>query len=285
MQRVSDRVYVETGHLGSNNSVLVADDGLVLFDAPHKPTDAIRWAQTVAAFGEPRYLVNSDHHPDHTIGNNWLGGVGVAHAGTRQRLAYDFPDQEYLDGLIARIDPEAADLVAGFRVRLPSLVFTERLTLHMAGLTLELLHVPGHTANSVIAYFPEDRVILTGDNVCEVGLPSFQDAALGDWFDALDVIEGYDFDVLVCGHGEPADRGVVATYRKRGRELVAEVAAAIASGEPRERAADRIRFEDRIHVSTPDYVGYPGWLLTSFQQRSVRSIYDALVADPGLADR
>lgn len=285
MQQVSDSVYVETGHLGSNNSVLVTDDGLVLFDAPHRPTDAIRWATTVEAFGEPRYLVNSDHHPDHTIGNNWLGGLGVAHEGTRRRLAYDFADQAYLDELIARIDPEATDLVADFHVRLPSIVFTDRLTLHLAGVTLELRYVPGHTANSVIGYCPQERVLFTGDNVCEAGLPSFQDARLRDWFDALDVIEAYDFDVLVCGHGEPGGRDVVATYRKRGRELVGEVAGAIAGGMSRERAVDRIRFEDRIHVSTPDYVGYPDHLLTGFQERSIRSIYDALVADPTLADR
>lgn len=285
MQRVSQRVYVETSHLGSNNSVLVADDGVVLFDTPHKPTDAIGWAKAIETFGTPRYLVNSDHHPDHTIGNNWLGGVGVAHEGTRRRLAYDFPDQAYLDDLIARIDPEAVSLVRDFRVRLPSVVFTDRLTLHLAGLTVELRYVPGHTRNSIVAYCPEERVLLTGDNVCEAGLPSFQDSRLRDWFDALDTIAGYDFDVLVCGHGEPTDRGGVATYRKLGRELVATVAAAVARGEPRERAAERIRFEDRIHVSTPAYVGYPDRLIEGFQERSVHSIYDALVADPTLVDR
>lgn len=285
MQQVSDRVWVETGHLGSNNSALVTDEGTLLFDAPHKPTDAIAWAKTVERFGEPRFLVNSDHHPDHTIGNNWLGGVGVAHEGTRHRLAEEFPDQAYVDALIARIDPDAADLVTDFRVRLPAVTFADRMTLHLGGVQVELRHVPGHTANSIVGYCPQERVLFTGDNVCEAGLPSFQDSDLAHWFDALDVIESYPFDVLVCGHGEPADRSVVDTYRGLGRALVTEVAAAIEAGTSREEAAARIRFEDRIHVSTPDYVGYPDDIITTFQERSVRSLYDALTADPTLADR
>lgn len=285
MQQISERVWVETGHLGSNNSVVATDDGLLLFDAPHKPTDAIAWAKTVERFGEPRYLVNSDHHPDHTIGNNWLGGVGVSHEGTRRRLAEEFPDQGYVDSLIARIDPDAVELVADFSVRLPSVVFSDRLTLHLGGVRLELRHVPGHTANSLVGYCPQERVLFTGDNVCEAGLPSFQDSDLAHWFDALDLIESYPFDVLVSGHGEPADRSVVATYRGLGRALVAEVATAIGAGVPRDDAVERIRFEDRIHVTTPAYVGYPDDLITTFQERSVRTIYDALVADPTLADR
>lgn len=285
MQQVSPRVWVETAYLGSNNSILVTDDGLLLFDAPHKPTDAIAWAKVVEGFGEARFLVNSDHHPDHTIGNNWLPGTGVAHEGTRRRLAEEFPDQRYLDSLIARIDPDAVDLIKNFAVRLPSVVFSDRLVLHLGGVRLELRHVPGHTANSVLAFCPEERVLFTGDNVCEAGLPSFQDSTLANWFDALDLVETYPFDVLVCGHGEPADRTVVSTYRDKGRAVVAEVAAAIAAGVSRDEAAARIRFEDRIHADTPDYVGYPDDLITSFQERSVRSIYDALVADPTLADR
>ncbi|WP_162529791.1 MBL fold metallo-hydrolase [Nocardioides caldifontis] len=285
LKQITSRVHVETAHLGSNNSIVVGDDGLILVDSPHRPTDAIRWNETVSAFGETRFVVNTDHHPDHTIGNFWQGGEVVAHQGTRRRLLEEPPTHEYLADLFARIDPDAVAMLDTYRVRVPNVVFSERLDLHVGGASLELTFRPGHTANSLLAWFPGDAVIFTGDIVCEAGLPSFQDSRLVDWFDAIDAVAEYDFEYLVPGHGEVADRAVVDHYRQLGREVVAEVAAAIAAGHSRDQACDEIRFEDNIHVDTDDYVGYPDSLVEMFQRRSITRIYDDLIDNPELANR
>lgn len=285
LRQLTSRVHVETAHLGSNNSVIVGDDGLILVDSPHRPTDAIRWRETVSAFGETRFVVNTDHHPDHTIGNFWQGGEVVAHHGTRQRLLDEPPTDAYLTDLFARIDPDAVAMMDTYRVRVPNVVFSERLDLHVGGTGLELTFRPGHTANSLLAWCPGEAVIFTGDIVCEAGLPSFQDSRLVDWFDAIDAVAEYDFEHLVPGHGEVAGRAVVDHYRQLGREVVAEVASAIAAGHSRDQACDEIRFEDNIHVDTDDYVGYPDALVEMFQRRSVTRIYDDLLANPQLAHR
>lgn len=285
LQQISSRVHVETAHLGSNNSIVAGDDGVILVDSPHRPTDAIAWNQTASAFGPTRFVVNTDHHPDHTIGNFWQGGEVVSHRGTRQRLTDDPPTHQYLADLFARIDPDAVSMLDEYAVRVPNVVFSERLDLHVGGASLELTYRPGHTANSLLAWFPGDAVIFTGDIVCEAGLPSFQDSRLSDWFDAIDAVSEYDFAFLVPGHGEVADRAVVERYRGLGREVVAEVATAIAAGHDRDQACDEIRFEDNIHVDTPEYVGYPDSLVEMFQRRSIARIYDDLVADPTLAHR
>jgi glyoxylase-like metal-dependent hydrolase (beta-lactamase superfamily II) len=285
MQRVSSRVHVETGHLGSNNSVIVTSEGTILVDAPHKPTDAMRWAQRVAELGEARYLVNTDHHPDHTIGNAWLPGRVVAHERTRARLVSEAPTKAYLRDLLGVIDPEAVPLLDTYEVRLPEIVFSDTLTLHLGEVELRLIHRPGHTANTIIAHCPQEGVVFTGDNVCEAGLPSFQDATVRDFFDALDAVEELDFDVLVPGHGEVGGREIIERYREQGRELVGRVAQAIEAGRSREEACAEIRFEDRIHRGTDAYVGYPEELIEHFQERSIAAVYDQLVAEPELAGR
>lgn len=285
LHQITSRVHVEVGHLGSNNSIIVGNDGLILVDSPHRPTDAIRWNETVSRFGRTRFVVNTDHHPDHTIGNFWQGGEVVAHRGTRERLLTEPPSDDYLRELFSRIDPEAVPWVDDYTVRVPNVVFSERLDLHVGGVSLELTFRPGHTANSLLAWFPGDAVIFSGDIVCEAGLPSFQDSRLVDWFDAVDAVAQYDFEYLVPGHGEVADRAVVDRYRQLGREVVANVAAAIAAGHTREQACDEIRFEDNIHVDTEHYVGYPDSLVEMFQRRSISRIYDDLIDDPRLANR
>jgi cyclase len=139
LRRLTPRVQVETERLGSNNGIVEGGDGTVaLVDAPHRPTDAIAWARTVAGVGTVRFLVNTDHHPDHTIGNRWLPGTVVAHRLTRSRLVEAPPTREYLRDLLAVIDPEAVPLVDDYAVRLAEVTFDDTMTLHVGDLRLEL---------------------------------------------------------------------------------------------------------------------------------------------------
>lgn len=284
-QRVSPRVVVETEHYGSNNSIVIGDDGLIHVDSPHLLSDAKAWAEYSATLGQVRFIVNTDHHPDHTIGNFMIGGEVVGHRITRERLLTEPPTMEYLQDLLGRLDPEGVQYLDGYSVRVPNVLLDTTMTLHLEGASVELTHKRGHTRNSVIAYMPEDKVIFTGDVVCEVGLPSFQDSRLVDWFDALDFVEGYDFDVLVPGHGQVTDRAGVDRYRQMGRAVVAEVADRMARGQEQEQIVAEVRFEDRIHVETPDNAGYPDHLIEWFQTRSITVIYEDLLEDPSLSER
>ena len=188
-QRISPRVIVETGNYGSNNSIIDGGDGVILVDSPHRLSDAVAWRDYVATIGAVRFIVNTDHHPDHTIGNFVMPGEVVSHAETRRRLLTEAPSMEYLTSLFEMLDPEGLPLLEGYSVRVPNVVFDSRLTLHLADATVELTYQPGHTRNSIIAYLPEDRIVFSGDIVCEAGLPSFQDSRITDWFDALDVVD------------------------------------------------------------------------------------------------
>lgn len=284
-QRVSPRVVVETEHYGSNNSIVIGDDGLVHIDSPHLLSDARAWAEYSATLGRVRFIVNTDHHPDHTIGNFMIGGEVVGHRVTRERLLAEPPTMEYLQDLLGRLDPDGVKYLEGYSVRVPNVVLDTTMTLHLDGASVELTHQRGHTRNSVIAYMPEDKVIFTGDVVCEVGLPSFQDSRLVDWFDALDFVETYDFEVLVPGHGQVTDRAGVDRYRQMGRAVVAEVADRIGRGEEQEQIVAEVRFEDNIHVETPTNAGYPDHLIEWFQTRSITRICEDLRETPSLSER
>jgi cyclase len=285
VEQVSPSVFVETGFLGSNDSAIVTPDGLVLIDAPHKPTDAKAWAQTVSALGEVRYLVNTDHHPDHTIGNRWLPGTTVSYRGTRETLENAAPTREYLRDLFGRIDPAAVPLVDSYEVRLPEITYTGELSLYVGGRRVDLYFVPGHTANNTVIHLPDEGVVFTGDNVCSAGLPSFQDSELHDWFAALDFIDSLAPRVIVPGHGDIGGPELVGRFRELGRELISEVAAGMRNGTGLATLADRIRFPDNIHVDTEAYVGYPDDLIETFQRNTITRLHRDLGTDPELATR
>lgn len=284
-QWISQHVVVETEHYGSNQSAIVGTEGVALVDAPHLPSDALSWGYFVQRLGRVRFLINSDHHPDHTIGNRFLPGEVVAHAETRRRLESEAPTMEYLEDLLGRLDPTGSHLLDDYSVRLPTILVENSLSLELGDVHLELRAQRGHTRNNVLTYLPEDRVLFTGDIVCEAGLPSFQDSRLTDWFDALDAVEAYDFDLVVPGHGTVTDRAGVQRYRELGRSFIAEVGQRLAAGQEREQIVAEARFEDNIHIATPRSAGYPDDLIESFQIRSVSRILDDLEESPELLSR
>ena len=286
LRRLTGRVSVETGHLGSNNGVVEGGDGtLALIDAPHRPTDAIAWARTVQAIGTPCLLINTDHHPDHTIGNRWLPGTVVAHRLTRERLLHEAPSAAYLRDLFSVIDPDAVALVDDYEVRLPAISVEQSLTVHTGDRRLELHHVPGHTANTLFVHVPEEGVLFTGDNVCNLGLPAFLDASVATFFSALDRAATFSFKYLVPGHGEPGGPELIERHRALGHELVGRVAEARERGASREECSAQIRYEDLIHAATGAAPGYPETLVEHFQRRSIERIVDELDGDPGLRER
>ena len=113
IQEIAPGVFVETEHLGSNNAIVSTRGGLVLIDAPHRPTDAMAWRRTAAAMGEVVYLINTDHHIDHTMSNHFLAGMVVSHEIARSQLVENAPTPDYVRELVAVIDspppPPAAD--------------------------------------------------------------------------------------------------------------------------------------------------------------------------------
>lgn len=286
-QQITPKVIVETEHFGSNNSIVLGNEGLVLIDSPHTLTDATNWRRYAEGFGPIRFVINSDHHPDHTIGNFVMPGDVVGHKETRARLlSSEAPTREYLIDLMNRIDPASVKVFeSDYQVRVPNIVFDSHLDIHLGDISLELTFQPGHTRNSVITYFAEDQVIFSGDIVCEAGLPSFQDSKIVDWFDALDAVDRYDYEFVVPGHGNVTNRAGVQRYRELGRQVVAQVAERMERGHELHQVVHEVRFEDNIHVATDTCAGYSDEMIEVFQVRSISRIYQDLQEAPELVNR
>ncbi|MFT4087482.1 MAG: MBL fold metallo-hydrolase [Gordonia sp. (in: high G+C Gram-positive bacteria)] len=101
---------------------------------------------------------------------------------------------------------------------------TDREVISAAGLTIRVLHTPGHTADSTsfLVEWEGRRAILTGDTILGRGTTVLdpRDGGLGDYFNSLDrlIVDASDA-VLLPGHGpDHAELGPVARYYKAHRE-------------------------------------------------------------------
>ena len=93
MQQISSALFVNTEisrpipSLGSNNSFVVTSEGVVMIDTPMLPTYAIKWRDEIGKRGVVRYIINTEHHTDHTSGNYFFPGTIIAHQGVREMFS------------------------------------------------------------------------------------------------------------------------------------------------------------------------------------------------------
>ncbi|MFC1893844.1 MBL fold metallo-hydrolase [Chloroflexota bacterium] len=266
VQQITTNVYVDTQFSkrvspGCNYSFVVTSEGIVMIDTPMLPTYAIRWRDEIAEKGEVRYVINTEHHPDHISGNYFFSGTVVSHQGVREMLsapiekviapemikaavAASMDLREYILWRYQLADPEGLALAQNYQLRPPTITFTEQLTVYSGDHTFELIHLPGHTPYQVGVYVPQERVIFTGDNFINEWQSSLAYCCPLEWIESLKKIEAMDVDFIVPGHGEVGDKMALREFAEFIQGVIDIIRRAIDQGITKEEAVKSISFEE-----------------------------------------
>lgn len=273
MQQVTDNVFVETGFTGCNTGFVVTAEGVIVVDTPQLPTQAAQWREEAGRHGPLRFLINTEHHGDHITGNYFFPTMVVAHQLVREAFVASPPTARGLRDMVQQMDPQGLPLIGSYQARLPTITFSQRLTLYLGEHTFELIHLPGHTAGQTAVVVPQERVAFTGDNIFHRSMPFLMDARVFDWLESLKRIGELDVDHLVPGHGEVCDRAYLAEFGAFLQEWIDAVQGAIAQGWTKEEAAARISFLDRFPM-------FPGMEAfgPELQRMNVLRVYEELLA-------
>lgn len=208
MQKVSDNVYVETYTRGCNHGFITTSEGVVMIDTPQNPMDAVRWRERILEYGEPRYIINTEPHMDHVMGNFFFPSTRViSHEGVRERMVNSFPSMEELREKVSQNDPDGLWLLHGYKPHPPEITFSENMTLRVGDHTFYLINLPGHTPMEVCVYIPQERIAFTGDNVFHKVQTFLHEAVPFQWLESLNRIRELEVDILIPGHGEVCDKG------------------------------------------------------------------------------
>ncbi len=203
-ERVTEDIYVFISGLYAEVSatVILTREGAIVVDTLPFPTET----EQIRAFVHRRtprgvrYVVNTHHHADHVYGSCLFPEAElIAHRRCRELLLKLGAES------LARAKTQTPELQS-VELRIPKLVFEEELLIRLGDKTIDLLHTPGHTSDSIVVHAREDKVLVAGDLVTPIPLPRGDSE---DLIRSLRMLRPLGLENIVQGHGDVLLRGEV----------------------------------------------------------------------------
>lgn len=206
---VSQSVYCRIGESGdSNNGFIVCEDCCIVVDTATYPDQTREDLEDVRKVTDNpiKYLINTHYHADHTFGNMYFQEI-IAHQNCYEKLKEVTPTYvKYIED-----DTEHKEQFKGFMIKLPTIVFTGRISL-VETPHIEITHRGGHTKGSITVYVPEEKVLFSGDLLFVGTHPYLGDADIKEWIQALQDLLQLDVTKIIPGHGELCDKKEVTFH-------------------------------------------------------------------------
>jgi len=159
-----------------------------------------------------RYIVLTHHHFDHSSGAQQLReatGAEIVLHGDEEKWLKDTSSDAPQDIEIPEEMKEMAKAVQVFREQAaegtPDVRIKDGDELKIGGLTLEIVHTPGHTVGSSCFYLREEKALFTGDTALGLGTVAISPPPHGDmgqYLQSLDRLKSYDCALMLPGHGQ-----------------------------------------------------------------------------------
>jgi len=275
LDRASEDIYIFTSdRYAQVTATLIASGSTgVLIDTLPFPTETAQ----IALFARKRcpdgvrFIIYTGHEADHVYGAFLFPKAEIiAHERGREVLL------ERGEVALARAREQSPEF-GSVQIKLPTFTFTTgSTTLRLPGKTLEIIHTPGHTPDSVSVLLQEEKILFAGDTV--MALPTIANGDPEQLKQSLDLIGSMQLENIVQGHGEMILRGEIKDNLKRQVNYLdnirTKVQNLIQEGGPRE-AAKAITIEScgmqRVLLNG---------MVTALHHANVLALYDRLAPQP-----
>jgi len=275
MQRLAPNIYLWQDSRDTNLGLVLTEAGAIVIDTPLYPDEARRWRQEVDKLAQGRvlYVVNTDHHLGHWLGNFAFEGVPtVAHRYVATHVAEKY-DETFRGRLVESFrasDPIVAEQMAQIPFIPPQVGVADRLFFDKGDVTIEVRHLGGHTPASLIVRVAEADVVFTGDLLVKERHPYLGEANTTQWLTALAQLQKMD-GTLVPGHGPVCTRKDVRTLTEYIEEMTRAVSEFYRAGLSRKDTVSKVKMLDWFPVKEKEQARAEQRMKTSLQR-----VYDEI---------
>ena len=266
--QLADNVYMAFGFAASNVYMIVGDDSLVIIDTSETTAAA---TNILAEFRKVsdlpvKSIILTHSHRDHVSGATVFAEdnapeVITSNKGSEDPLIEEMLHPRAKQAMLARtkrqfgIGLSYPDEIIGIGVgpgdrplqgmgagmMAPTrLISDERTRITLAGIDLELVMAPGETPDHMVVWYPEKKILFSGDNFYRSfpNLYAIRGTAYRDfdtWADTMDLLMGFNPEILGPGHTKPlfgvdVIRDTLTDYRDAIRHVVDATRAGMDAG-------------------------------------------------------
>lgn len=298
--QLNNNVYVAVGYDGSNTSMIIGEDGVVIIDALRALGAAEKVSEKFRAISKKpvKAVIYTHGHLDHTggtsafVGNNKNVKI-IARKGFKETLQEHSPVEPILKQRNARqfgrnlpsevvinrgVAPgkTSTDRVSKGYIA-PNLTFQDSLSITLAGIDFQLYAANGETNDQLFVWVPGLKSLWTGDNYYKsfpnlYAIRGSQYRDVKSWGESVEKMSSFPVEHLIPGHTRPVSgkelvHKNLTNYASAILSVYQQTIDAMNKGYTLQQTVDRVKLPDSLidQPNLKEFYGSVPW--------GVRSIF------------
>ena len=255
VKKIKDGIYVYAGKdQNSNCGIVVTQDGVLMIDSGHTPVESHAIAAILKKLSaQPvRYIIHTEPHGDHTVGDFVFSppAVVIAHQGAGAWLKKNYSAERIQKTMAG--SPAMRVAYQGYRPVMPDIEYHQQMTLNLGERTFELIYLKDvHSEADTAIWLPKERVLFASAAVGVKRFPNFRpNVTIPDILTGIKKMKALNPEVVIAGHGVPGTTQIFDDMERYYALLLERVGKMAREG----KSLDQIQKELRM----PEYDDWVG---------------------------
>jgi cyclase len=259
IKKIKEGIYVYVGNnFNSNCGIVLTQEGVVLIDSGHNPTDSRVIFEAVKKLSPLpiRFLIDTEPHPDHTTGHFVFSPPTtiIAHEGATQSMINREKETPGRIEKLAGTSPAMREALQGYRFVPPQIEYRQKMTLNVGERTFELMYLKGvHSEADTAVWLPAERVLFSASGIVVDQFNILRPfVTIPDILAASKMMKALNPEFVIPGHGQPGTVKIFDDTEKYYALLVERVGKLAKEGKSLDQIKQEVRMPEYDHWATKE---------------------------------
>ena len=252
----------ENGGFMANSCYIKAKDSYILIDTGANYNFAKQAYEAMQKIEDLKVstIIITHEHDDHWMGNSFYKDRfnSTIYAPKSINENYNENSKPRIFEILDKNEMENTKVIKA------DVVVSDEKVINISDKTIKIIptKLTAHTKDDLIVYLPDEKVIFTGDIIMNQRVTSNRDGSVVGTLKAIDLINSYDWNTLIAGHGTITDKKATDFTTKYFTLLKTRVLEAIEAGITADEISKVVTMDDFKDVAM-------------FDELNSRNVFDA----------
>ncbi|MCT7542062.1 MBL fold metallo-hydrolase [Arcobacter cryaerophilus gv. pseudocryaerophilus] len=252
----------ENGGFMANSCYIKAKDSYILIDTGANYNFAKQAYEAMQKIEDLKVstIIITHEHDDHWMGNSFYKDRfnSIIYAPKSINENYNENSKPRIFEILDKNEMENTKVIKA------DVVVSDEKVINISDKTIKIIptKLTAHTKDDLIVYLPDEKVIFTGDIIMNQRVTSNRDGSVIGTLKAIDLINSYDWNTLIAGHGTITDKKATDFTTKYFTLLKTRVLEAIEAGITADEISKVVTMDDFKDIAM-------------FDELNSRNVFDA----------